>query len=134
MIATSLEARPLCAIARFGNKAAMPARLCNPNGCGPLNDIAINDVDLAHRLPIRIDDAFVADILRPYRAHARYLKSAEITHVHDKAVPQGRGKPSSLITGMGRFSIPESCYIDHTGHFNAVEFNICFNQLAYVVF
>jgi hypothetical protein len=31
-------------------------------------------------------------------------------------------------------AIPESCYIDDTGHFNAVEFNICFNQLAYVLF
>ena len=39
-----------------------------------------------------------------------------------------------LITGKGRFSIPESCYIDSTGHFNAVEFNICYNQLAYVLF
>jgi hypothetical protein len=33
----------------------------------------------------------------------------------------------------GRFSIPESCYIADTGHFNAVEFNICFNQLAYTI-
>ena len=39
-----------------------------------------------------------------------------------------------LLSGAGRFAIPESCYIDDTGHFNAVEFNICFNQLAYVIF
>jgi hypothetical protein len=38
------------------------------------------------------------------------------------------------MSGTGRFSIPESCYIDDTGHFNAVEFNICYNQLAYVLF
>jgi FcoT-like thioesterase domain len=39
-----------------------------------------------------------------------------------------------LFTATGTFSIGESCYIDDTGHFNAVEFNICFNQLAYVAF
>ncbi len=33
---------------------------------------------------------------------------------------------------QGEFSIPESCYIADTGHFNAVEFNICFNQVCYV--
>ena len=44
------------------------------------------------------------------------------------------GTDQKLIVGKGRFSIPESCYIDDTGHFNAVEFNICYNQLAYVLF
>ena len=43
-----------------------------------------------------------------------------------------KGKDAGLISAKGRFSIPDSCYIDDTGHFNAVEFNICFNQLAYV--
>ncbi|MGW6540873.1 FcoT family thioesterase [Streptomyces sp. NPDC055051] len=38
------------------------------------------------------------------------------------------GRP---LTGSGMFTIPEPCYIDDTGHFNAVEFNICYNQLAY---
>src|SRR5262249_4200745 len=76
-------------------------------------------------LPIDISEAFVADILKPYRTNAKYLKSAQITHFMDKG---------SVLTGTGRFAIPESCYIDDTGHFNAVEFNICFNQLAYVLF
>mgnify|MGYP005724103381 CR=1 FL=1 len=39
-----------------------------------------------------------------------------------------------MISGEGEFSIDESCYIADTGHFNAVEFNICYNQLAYVLF
>ena len=33
----------------------------------------------------------------------------------------------------GRFAIPEPCYIDSTGHLNAVEVNICYNQLLYVI-
>jgi len=74
----------------------------------------------------------LADILRPYRPHARYLKSAEITAFRAKAADDK--SKTALVTAGGRFSIPESCYIDDTGHFNAVEFNICFNQLAYVAF
>jgi hypothetical protein len=38
---------------------------------------------------------------------------------------------SGLAVGSGDFSIAESCYIEDTGHFNAVEFNISYNQLFY---
>jgi hypothetical protein len=81
-------------------------------------------------LPIVIADAFVATILKPYRTHAKYLKSAQITHLSDKTT----AKNAAFVTGTGQFAIEESCYIDDTGHFNAVEFNICYNQLAYVLF
>jgi hypothetical protein len=87
----------------------------------------------SHRLPMPISATFVAEILKPYREHARYLKSAELTQFSREALRDSSSK-ASLVTGVGSFSIPESCYIDDTGHFNAVEFNICFNQLAYVVF
>jgi hypothetical protein len=82
-------------------------------------------------LPIDICEEFVAETLKPYRANAKYLKSAQITQIRD---PDRPAKGSPLATAVGRFSIPESCYIDDTGHFNAVEFNICYNQLAYVMF
>jgi hypothetical protein len=85
-------------------------------------------------LPANISKDFIDDILKPYRKHAQYLKSAELTHFQDKCSCATKGKDTGLITAKGRFSIPESCYIDDTGHFNAVEFNICFNQLAYVAF
>ena len=84
---------------------------------------ACDDTGAGRALPIPISDEFLADILKPYRAHARYLRSAEVTHCD-----------ASLIAATGRFSIDESCYIDNTGHFNAAEFIICYNQLAYVVF
>ncbi|GEE00600.1 hypothetical protein nbrc107696_10460 [Gordonia spumicola] len=35
------------------------------------------------------------------------------------------------LTADGEFRIGESCYIDDTGHFNAVEFVISYNQLMY---
>ena len=86
------------------------------------------------QFPIAIPSTFAAEILKPYRQNATYLKSAEITQVNDKASIASGATDQKLIAGKGRFSIPESCYIDDTGHFNAVEFNICFNQLAYVLF
>ena len=85
----------------------------------------------AYALPIDISEEFVAEILQPYRATAKYLRSAQITQVRD---PENLAKSVPILTARGRFAITQSCYIDDTGHFNAVEFNICYNQLAYVMF
>jgi hypothetical protein len=65
------------------------------------------------------DRELLDGVLRPYRDHSRYLREAEVT-----------GRPDA-VSARGRFGIAESCYIDDTGHFNAVEFNICYNQLGY---
>jgi hypothetical protein len=78
-----------------------------------------------------ISDAFVADILKPYRPVAQYLKSAHIAHVRDTA--EACSGESTLMRGWGTFAIPESCYT-HCDGFNTPEFNICYNQLAYVLF
>lgn len=93
------------------------------------------NTDSRIQMPMEISDAFIARILKPYRENAKYLKSACILDYcepfSDPAPEKGHDE---LVTIEGTFSIPESCYIDDTGHFNAVEFNICFNQLAYVLF
>jgi len=65
------------------------------------------------------DPHLLEGVLRPYKEHCRYLKSATIS------VKNGLG------VARGEFSIASPCYIDDTGHFNAVEFNICYNQLVY---
>lgn len=66
------------------------------------------------------DDAPLRErVLVPYRDKARYLKSATVR------------ASAADVAVTGEFGIDESCYIDDTGHFNAVEFNICFNQAAY---
>ncbi|WP_243719492.1 FcoT family thioesterase [Actinomadura sp. KC06] len=71
------------------------------------------------------DPELLTRVLRPYRAkNCEYLTSAEITVAGD---PAEQGRLGAACT----FEIPESCYIDDTGHFNAVEFNICFNQMFY---
>jgi hypothetical protein len=70
------------------------------------------------------DEELLALVLRPYQAKkTQYLKTA--------VVETGGADPSAMLTVSGDFTIEESCYIDDTGHFNAVEFNICYNQLAY---
>ncbi len=71
-----------------------------------------------------IDDGFTNKVLAPYFHHSRYLKRAWFQQSESL-------NPQSLIMS-GEFAIPESCYIDDTGHFNAVEYNISFNQICYV--
>lgn len=66
-------------------------------------------------------DPVAARALDPYRAkNCVYLREVDV------AVVEG------VLSGRGRFAIDESCYIDDTGHFNAAEFVICYNQLMYV--
>jgi hypothetical protein len=135
MRAIPLVARPSGVVAQIGSRAAAPppGMLAAQALHQDLGDQDLVDQTQSRRLPMAISDAFVTEILKPYREHARYLKSAELTQFSEEAVRDSASK-ESLVTGVGRFSIPESCYIDDTGHFNAVEFNICYNQLAYVVF
>jgi hypothetical protein len=57
-------------------------------------------------------------VLEPYNPSARYLKSAELEY--------------PTITGV--FEISQPCYVEDTGHFNAVDLLICYNQLTYAGF
>jgi len=72
---------------------------------------------------------FLSRILRPYQPTGTvYLRSATLTDLC-LSTPAPANRP--LFSSSGSFSIDSSCYIQSTGHFNAVEFLICFNQLAY---
>ncbi len=71
------------------------------------------------------DPELMHRVLTPYRAkRCEYLKSAEL-------FVSGEPPHASDLHASCIFEIPESCYIDDTGHFNSVEFNICYNQMAY---
>ena len=89
----------------------------------------LSDTRLAAPLDVPAD--FMAEVLKPYRDNAKYLQSAQITRFETLPAREGGKSPAVVATGRGRFSIPESCYIDDTGHFNAVELLICYNQLMY---
>lgn len=69
-------------------------------------------------------------VLRPYRTISRYVLDADCEHPADRRRPQP-DQPDSWIAIESRCSIPGSCYIDDTGHFNAVELNIAYNQMLY---
>jgi len=71
-----------------------------------------------------INQELLDSFLEPYLEHCKYLKKAQFKYPELQS-----GK---VWTIQGEFAIPESCYIDDTGHFNSVEFNICFTQLCYV--
>ncbi len=58
-----------------------------------------------------MDSGLLDEVLSCYKPHCRYLQE--------------------FSGGRGEFVIPESCYIDDTGHLNAVEVNICYNQMLY---
>jgi hypothetical protein len=62
----------------------------------------------------------LAQVLEVYVPACRYLRSAEAFETDEGAV----GFHCAL-------AIPESFYIRSTGHFNAVEFNLCYNQMMY---
>lgn len=79
-----------------------------------------------------VDEALLASILSPYKPHCRYLKTAAV-----ERAPAGEVLDSEwndFVRIEGELGIAASCYIEDTGHFNSVEFNICFNQLMYVLF
>jgi hypothetical protein len=67
------------------------------------------------------DDAVLLNrTMTPYVAKDTiYLKEATVEKRHD------------AIVGTGELGFERSCYIDETGHFNAVEFIISYNQLFY---
>jgi hypothetical protein len=76
------------------------------------------------------DAALLSRLLTPYKPHCKYLKSVSLEYESDSVNGPAR-LDRGPISAHGEFSIPESCYIQDTGHFNAVEFNICYNQIAY---
>jgi hypothetical protein len=77
---------------------------------------------------VPLPDALVSLVLSPYLGKdCVYIRNAWI-----EAEAGASDVVNGAIRGRAQLSIAESCYIEDTGHFNAVEFNICFNQLAYL--
>lgn len=65
------------------------------------------------------DQPLMAEVISVYKPGCRYLESAE-------TVLDGE-----CLAVRGQFAVPEPFYIEDTGHFNAVEYIICFNQMMY---
>ncbi|MFI9508002.1 FcoT family thioesterase [Nocardia sp. NPDC052566] len=65
------------------------------------------------------DPQLLARVLDCYKPHCRYLRELTVETSGQHAC------------ATGTFEIPESCYIDATGHLNSVEVNIGYNQMLY---
>jgi hypothetical protein len=90
-----------------------------------VNTIRAVDAHSVTRVTWPDDPELLHRVLTPYRAkQCEYLRTAEVSVV-------GQPPKATGITASCMFEIPESCYINDTGHFNSVEFNICYNQMAY---
>ncbi|WP_125078731.1 FcoT family thioesterase [Mycobacterium sp. P7213] len=86
-----------------------------------MSTVASSHTTLSDAAPIAED--VLATVLEPYTYKScRYLVDAVSQASADSVLAQGN------------FAIAESAYIRSTGHFNAVELVLCFNQLAYSAF
>ncbi|MDT5137017.1 MAG: hypothetical protein QOD58_1279 [Mycobacterium sp.] len=70
-----------------------------------------------------IEENLLVQVLEPYAYKGcRYVLDASYKATEDS------------VLAYGNFSIDEPAYIRSTGHFNAVELIMCFNQLTYSAF
>ena len=84
----------------------------------------------ATRTTWTFEPALLERVLQPYRSNCRYVLGASLEHPGDRRPPRP-DDPQSWVAVHGPCAIPASCYIDDTGHFNAVELNISYNQMLY---
>ncbi|MGY4712711.1 FcoT family thioesterase [Mycolicibacterium sp. CBM1] len=67
-----------------------------------------------------VDDVLLSRTMAPYVSKDTvYLKRATVQRCE------------GVVIGSGEMGFARSCYIEETGHFNAVEFIISYNQLFY---
>lgn len=78
-----------------------------------------------------MDDALRLRVLAPYKPNARYVHRAALTQRGNGGTPRA-ADPASWIRLDAECGFAEPCYIESTGHFNAVEFNITYNQMLYL--
>jgi hypothetical protein len=71
-----------------------------------------------------VEPSFIHRTLSPYASKGCVYQRTAVHSFHEDKHSHGT---------QATFSIPDSCYIDSTGHFNAVELNICSNQMYYVL-
>ncbi|HEX5054260.1 MAG TPA: FcoT family thioesterase [Planctomycetota bacterium] len=83
------------------------------------------------RLVSQVDEALRQRVLRPYLPHCRYVQKARLSHGSERRLPQS-SDPDSWLRLDAECGIDDVCYIEATGHFNAVELNITYNQMLYL--
>lgn len=72
----------------------------------------------------------LARVLTPYFGNARYVQRARLVHAGDGSSPR-LAVPATHLRVEADCGFAAPCYIADTGHVNAVEYNITYNQLLY---
>lgn len=72
----------------------------------------------------------LARVLAPYFGNARYVQRARLVRAGDGGSPR-LDVPASHLRLEADCGFAAPCYIADTGHVNAVEYNITYNQLLY---
>ncbi|MEQ8765881.1 MAG: FcoT family thioesterase, partial [Planctomycetota bacterium] len=84
------------------------------------------------KVSIRVSDALLAQILTPYKLHCRYLKQAVVeTPTGDRLTTDDA--PPALAILRGQLAIERSCHRDRPAELGAVELNLAYNQIIYVL-
>ena len=81
---------------------------------------------------IRVSRELLDRTLNCYLPSVRYLVGADL-EFSDNRTPFATEVGEVLSIARGRFTTRTNWYIDDTGHFNAIEFNLCYNQLVYTL-
>lgn len=89
-------------------------------GAGPPADTVLDDPE------------FREQVLACYKPHCRYVQSFTCTRSTPEPTAEKSLAATTVVTGRCQLSVPEPCYINATGHLNAVDVGICFNQTLYL--
>jgi len=84
------------------------------------------------RANVTVSQEYLDQTLDCYFPHVRYLRNASF-ECGEAGQPFDCELGTCLAVARGDFVSQPAWYIRDTGHFNAIEFNICYNQLAFVM-
>jgi len=84
-----------------------------------------------NRLVSSLSSELIERVLQPYLPASRFVQSARLDRPRHARLPQS-DDPDSWLRLDVQCAIDAPCYIEATGHFNAVELNITYNQMIYL--
>ena len=84
------------------------------------------------RTTIAVSQEYLDQTLDCYFPNVRYLQNARV-ECGDLGEPFECELGDCVAVARAEFSSRPAWYIRDTGHFNSIEFNICYNQLAFVL-
>lgn len=88
-------------------------------------------VSQPNRLISSLSPDLIQRVLQPYLPASRFVQSARLDRPRQQRLPQS-DDPDSWLRLDVDCVIDQPCYIEATGHFNAVELNITYNQMIYL--